>query len=58
MLENVTLHYLGGKIYLEVKLPVSMYSTQSKAEQLHSQLQGNLIHLNHVAAIEIFYTSR
>jgi len=53
-IEAVTLHYLGGKIYIELKLPMGLLA-QANLPELNQQLRQNVVGKQEIAGIEILF---
>lgn len=54
-IETVVLHYLGGKIYLELKLPLSFLQSNASNTQLRENLQQKIADWHKIAALEVVF---
>lgn len=53
--DRVTLHYLNGKVHLEVLLPVSLAESRDQRERLTAALRSRAKRLNYVGDVRINY---
>lgn len=54
-IRELTLHYLDGKVNVEVKLPISVLSTIEDASKLQSKIQASTDSLDHIRQINICF---
>lgn len=53
-IDNTTLHYLAGKIYLEIRLPLVNRNDNLPVEQLIAQLRQALADRHEIAGVQVF----
>ncbi len=55
-IQKITLHYLQGKIYVDVYLPLAILSSGVSAEEIVSQLQQAAVKLSFIGGIKIYFS--
>lgn len=54
-LDQLTLHYLSGRIHIDLFLPVAKQTTQANSSTLIDELKGSISSLDYIGEIRIFY---
>jgi hypothetical protein len=49
------LHYLGGKIYVEMRIPFSQMGSQEAVEKLAQQLRAAVNDIEQIAQVEVLF---
>ncbi len=53
--DNIVLHYLAGKIYVELRLPVRLLINKDHAQDLITELRENVNDMNVIAKVDVLY---
>jgi cation diffusion facilitator family transporter len=53
--ENIILHYLSGKIYIELRLPASLLTTKEHVEDVINELREKIRDIEVIAKLDLFF---
>ncbi|MCU7939367.1 MAG: cation diffusion facilitator family transporter [gamma proteobacterium symbiont of Bathyaustriella thionipta] len=55
LIEDVVLHYLDGKVQVQIIMPLSILSTHTAADTLAQQFSASVENLNYIESLELLY---
>ena len=56
-IQHIDLHYLAGKLYIEIKLPITILDDPTQADTLETEFTIAIQDLSDIESLKLFFTS-